>query len=202
MAYFEINLIRDRILPKPLRKAMFWGILLHLVLCSVAFAVVVHRAALRFVDATDQRRELDVIERQFKADRPSEKNVLSYAQGLRQRMGDSAEVLAGIEAGLKRRVSLSRLLLGLAKPLPQDCVLVNVDFKTKDGAVLFSVMTPADRERTLTGGQIIEFWNEEGTLETQIKEIRAETSQRQYRAGRPVIVHRFSATLANRTGGA
>ena len=52
MAHFEINLIRDRTLPRPLRKGLFWGLLAYLVLSGLGLAVVAHRAALRFVDAT------------------------------------------------------------------------------------------------------------------------------------------------------
>jgi hypothetical protein len=201
MAHFEINLIRDRVLPKPLRKGLFWTILVYLVLCSVGFAFVVHRAAMRFVDASNQLREKGVIERQFKTDHRTEKSVLSYAQRLQQQIGDSADVLAGIEAGLQQHVGLSRILLGLAKPLPENCFLVDVTLTTKDGTAQFSVMTPADRSPTLTGGQIIAYWSKDGTLETQLKEIRAERSTRQHRAGKPVVVHRFSATLTSQPGG-
>ncbi len=202
MAHFEINLIRDRTLPRPLRKGLFWGLLAYLVLSGIGLAIVAHRAALRFVDATAQHRELRVIERQFKADHPNEKSVLSCAQGLQKRMDTSVGVLSGIEGTLRNSFSLSRLLLGLAKPLPADCVLVNVDLRTKAGMIQFSVMTPASKTQNLTAGKIIDFWAQEGTLEAQLKEIRAETSQREYRAGRPVLVHRFSATLATGRGGA
>ena len=117
-------------------------------------------------------------------------------------MDTSVGVLSGIEGTLRNSFSLSRLLLGLAKPLPADCVLVNVDLRTKAGMIQFSVMTPASKTQNLTAGKIIDFWAQEGTLEAQLKEIRAETSQREYRAGRPVLVHRFSATLATGRGGA
>ncbi len=202
MADFEINLIRDRVLSKPLRKGLFWGILVYLILCSVGLAVVVHRAALRMVDAADQHREMKVIREQFHSDHPDEKDVLSYAQGLRQRMVTSADVLAGVGACLRENVSLPPILLGLAKPLPDDCVLVNVDLDVKKGTIQFSVMTPARKGRSMTAGQIIDHWNREGTLNSYLKEIRAETSERQYSSGMPVLVHRFSASFVTVSGGA
>jgi len=202
MADFEINLIRDRVLSKPFRKGLFWGVLTYLVLCSIGLAVVVHRAALRLVDATEQHREMRVIGEQFHADNPDERDVLSYAQGLRQRMVLSADVLAGINACLRENVSLPPILLGLAKPLPAESVLVNVELDIKKDTIQFSVMTPARKGRSMTAGQIIDRWNREGTLSSHLKEIRAETSQRQYRSGQPVLVHRFSATFASGSGGA
>ena len=200
MADFEINLIRDRVLSKPFRKGLFWGILAYLALCSIGLAIVVQRAALRMVDATEQYREMKVIDEQFHADHPDEKDVLSYAQGLRQRMVLSGDVLGGVSACLRENVSLPPILLGLAKPLPSESVLVNVDLDIKKGTIQFSVMSPARKGRSMTAGQIIDHWNREGTLDSHLKEIRAETSQRQYRSGQPVLVHRFSATFANAKG--
>ena len=202
MAAFEINLIRDRVLSKPFRKGMFWGVLAYLLLCSVGLAIVVHRAALRMVDATEQHREMRVIGQQFHADHPDERDVLSYAQGLRERMVLSADLLAGVGACLRANVSLPPILLGLAQPLPEESVLVNVDLDIEKGTIQFSVMTPARKGRSMTAGQIIDRWEQEGTLNQHLKEIRAETSQRQYSSGIPVLVHRFSATFANGPGGA
>jgi len=201
MAHFEINLIRDQVMPRAFRKGLFWGMLTYLMLFSVGLAIVVHRSALRFVDATEHRREMRVIEKQFQGDHPNEKSVLSCAQGFRDRMNQSADVLDGIDSALRQRVSLSRILLGLAKPLPEDCLLVNIDLQAKKGNVQFSVMTPALKAQTLTAGQIIDLWGKDGTLGAEIKEIRAETSQRQFSSGRPVLVHRFSAALATGPGG-
>jgi hypothetical protein len=202
MAEFEINLIRDRVLPKPFRKGLFWGILAYLGLCSAGLSVVVHRAALRMVDATEQRREMKVIQDQFRANHADEKDVLAFAQGLRRRMGVSADVLAGIDACLRDSVSLPSVLLGLAEPLPEESVLVNLDMDLKKGTIQFSVMAPTHKRHAVTAGQIIDLWNKEGMLDPHLKEIRAETSQRQYRSGRPVIVHRFSASFAKGLGGA
>ena len=202
MAEFEINLIRDRVMPKPIRKGLFWGTLAYLVLCSAGLSVVVHRAAVRMVDATEQRREMKVIQEQFRANHAEEKDVLSYAQGLKRRMGVSAEVLAGIDACLRDSVSLPSVLLGLAEPLPKESVLVNLDIELKKGTIQFSVMAPTRKRHAVTAGQLLDLWNKAGLLDAHLKEIRAETSQRQYRSGNPVIVHRFSASLAKGSGGA
>ncbi len=202
MVHFEINLIRGRVINKTARQGLFWGTLGYLVLCCIGLAIVTHRATLRMVDATEQRREMKIIERQFNADYPEADSVLSYVQGMRSEMGLAADVLTGIDATIRNRVSLPRILLGLARPLPPESVLVNVDLQRKDGTVQFGVMTPTGGSRMLTAGEIINLWNRDGTLAAQLREIRAETSQRQYRSGRPVLVHRFSAALATRSGGA
>ncbi len=202
MADFEINLIRDRVMPKPFRKGLFWGMIVYLVLCSVGLAIVVRRATLRMVDATEQHREMKAIQQRFRSDHAEQRNVRSYAQGLRQRMTESADILAGIDACLRDGISLPPVLLGLAKPLPKESVLVNLDLELQKGTIQFSVMTPTRKGHAVTAGQIIDLWNKDDILNAHLKEIRTETSQRQYRSGRPVIVHRFSATFATGSGGA
>ena len=201
MAQIKLNLIRDRVISRGFRKGLFWSMLVYLILCGIGLAFVTHRAALRFVDAADQHRETRVINQQFRGDHPNERSMQSYAQDLRERMTLTADVLDGVDLGFKQDVMLPRILLGLAKPLPEECLLVNVDLQIKKKTIKFSVMVQDRKSKSMTAGQIIDLWTEDGMLGTQLKDIRAEASQSEYRSGRRVRVHRFSAKLDNKVGG-
>jgi hypothetical protein len=201
MAEINVNLIRDRVMAKGLRKGVFWAMLAYLTFCGVGLAVVVHRAALRFVDATEQHRETRVINQQFRGNHPNEQGMQSYAQNLRERITLTANVLSGIDAGFKQNVSLPRILLGLAKPLPQGCVLLSVTLEVKKKTIQFSVMAEDRKSQSVSAGQIIDHWTQDGMLGTQLKDIRAVSSQSEYRTGRRVRVHKFSAKLDQSAGG-
>ena len=201
MAQIEVNLIRDRVIPRGLRKGVFWGMMVYLMLCGAGLAFVAHRAALRFVDAAEQHREAKLINEQFRGNHPDESSMRSYAQKLRERMALAADVLDGADMGFKQDVALTRILLGLAKPLPEECVLVGVDLQKKKKTIQFSVMAEDRKSKSMTAGQIIDHWAEDGMLRTQLKDIRAEASQSEYRSGRRVRVHRFSAKLDRKVGG-
>ncbi len=201
MAQIKLNLIRDRVISRGFRKGLFWSMLVYLILCGIGLAFVTHRAALRFVDAADQHHETKVINQQFRGDHPNESSMQSYAQDLRERMTLTADVLDGVDLGFKQDVMLPRILLGLAKPLPEECLLVNVDLQIKKKTIKFSVMVQDRKSKSMTAGQIIDLWTEDGMLGTQLKDIRAEASQSEYRSGRRVRVHRFSAKLDNKVGG-
>jgi hypothetical protein len=202
MALFEINLIRGQVMDKRFRKGLFWGMFAYLILCCVGLSFVVHRAAVRLVDANEQRREVKLIERQFFADYPDASSMLSNVRSMRKQLELDAKLLTDVDAILRKRVDVARVLLGLAQPLPDDVVLVNMDIGQKEGGIHFSVMTPSDLSSRLMASEIIKLWAKDGTLDSELKDIRSETTQREYRSGRPVRVHRFSASLVNRGGGA
>ncbi len=117
-------------------------------------------------------------------------------------MKEDAEILAAIDTNLRESINLPPILLGLANPLPEESVLVDLNMQLKKKIIQFSVMTPTDKHGSMTAGQIIELWKKEGTLGSYLREIRAETSQREYRSGHPVILHRFSASFVTKQGGA
>jgi len=195
MAEYKINLIRDRVLAKPFRKFLFWGMLGYLVLCGVVLAFVVHKSALGFVGASRGYREIKVVEEQFMLTHPDAKDLLSYAGELRPRMVANANILAEIDKGLNLHLDFASILLGVAKPLPDGCVLVNFDFNRKNGVIKFDVLTPISGVGSCQAGALIELWKADGRACVHLGNIRSESSRREFRAGRAVKIHSFEAEV-------
>ena len=194
MAEYNINLIRERVLPKRLRHGLFWGMLVYLLLCGACLAFVVHRSARKFVDASKIYREMKVLETQVLCGSPEE-DVVAYAERLRPEVVAAADILTGIDVSLQQGIDFVSIMLGLARPLPASCFLINVRLQVDKNMIQFSVLTPAERSSSHTAGEIIDLWTREGGLEMHLGEIQAAASQREFRSGRAVVIHRFKAEI-------
>lgn len=193
MVKFKVNLIRDRVLAKPLRKALFWGVLVYLLLCGAGLAYLVHRDTSRFVDITGHYREMKAVEEQLMLSHPGSKDVISHLKEVKPLLVKNANILSGIDRGLDLDFNFASILLGIAKPLPKDCVLRSVGYKKKSGVLKFSVSTPVNKPTSRLAGQLIDIWKKDAELWRQLGDIRSEASSREYQAGRAVMIHRFEA---------
>ena len=193
---YRINLIRDRVTPPALRRALYWSTMLYILACGAALAAIFYAATSRFVLALDAQRQTRSIEEQFRIDYPQERLILTYAQKLGRQLDGRQALLERVNQVLATRAGLAHVLLGLVQPLPGGTYLVDFTYDPKARKVAFTVVTPADvSSSTVTAGNLLTLWQQEAGLVGRLTDVGSEASQRQMYNGRAVLAHRFAARI-------
>jgi len=193
---YRINLIRDRVTPPLLRRWLYVGTMLYILVSGAALAAIFHAATNRFVQAMDAQRQVRGIDAQFRLDYPRERLIPTYAEKLGRQFDARQALLGRINQVLSARVGLAHVLLGLIEPLPGGTYLVDLAYEPEARKVTFTVVTPADvSSSAVTAGNLLLLWERETGLVGRLTDIGSEASQRQMYNGRPVLAHRFTGRL-------
>ncbi len=196
MAVFDINLLKGRAISAPVRKAMFWGLSLYLVICICLTAYLANWATQRLIRAARLGRTIDQEEKAFLREHPEDRDVLAFASRSQRRLTSDAESLELIDKMIRCRVNLVAVISGLTAHLPARVYLLNFELVPKGRVIEFDVAIPAGgMERTITAGQLMGGWNGDDALKASIEPVRAVSTKRQRVLGQSALVMRFSAKL-------
>ncbi len=194
---YRVNVLRDQVTPPALRRSLYWGTMLYIVVCGAALAALTYAATSRFVRADAARLQMRGIEDQFRADYPKERQILAYAEDLRRELMARQALLGQVNQSLGERAGLAHVLAGLVKPLPSGTYLIDFVYAAKDRKVGFTIVTPADvSSMTVTAGTLLGLWQNEPGLTGRLSDIGSEVSQRQMYNARAVLAHRFTGQIA------
>ena len=194
MVPIDINLIRERVIPRPQRKTLFVVMSLYVLVSGLVMTLVTYRSVVRFNDARLLHASSSSLSRQFHAGYPSSRNMVAFAQGQRMHLTQEADVLEGIGGTLSRYVPLPHILKGLELPLPYMTHVTDLSFDSQGGQLTFTITTPANVTRPLTAGQLLIFWREQPLLGHYLSGLTADQSTRTRQDNQLVLAHRFSAT--------
>ncbi len=196
MVMFEINLMKDRAFSAPVRKVLFWGVSLYLVICIAALAGIANWGTHRLIAAARLRESLAEQEEQFHKTHHRSQDILEYARRARTRLEIDAESLETIDGLIRNRVSLVSIISALTAPLPVGVDLLNLTLNGKEGSINFSVVIPEGRsDDRISGGRLTSIWNADETLQLRLERIRAVSTKRDRLQGKTVVVMQFSAGL-------
>jgi hypothetical protein len=196
MLMFEINLLKDRAVSAPVRKALFWGVVAYLVLCIVALAWLANSSTHRLLRAARLRRDVDASEWEFHKSHHRSQDILVFAQRAKSRLEMDAQSLETIEKLIRNRVSLVNIISALTAPLPAGVDLLKLSLDGRADELNFSVLIPEGRaEQQISGGRLTSVWNADETLQSRLERIRAMSTRRDRIDGRAVVVMQFSAAL-------
>ncbi|MBT3296746.1 MAG: hypothetical protein HN919_22320 [Verrucomicrobia bacterium] len=196
MLMFEINLLKNRAISAPMRKAMFWGVSLYLVLCIAALAWLANRGTHRLIRAARLQDEISKQEAQFQRTHHRSQDILEFARRARSRLEMDAQSLETIDELIRNRVSLVNIISALTAPLPLGVDLLDLKLNSKDEHITFSVVIPEGRaEQQISGGRLTSVWNADETLQFRLERIRAVSTKRDRLQGDAVVVMQFSADL-------
>jgi hypothetical protein len=197
-AAFGINLIRTRTLSRERRRALFWGLIVYLSLCSVALVWVVYDSTTRLVAAWRQRGEMAALEEQFRRDNPDEAEIMAYAQDLSGTAARYAGQLGIIQSVLGKRVALPGILRGILEPLPDNVRLFNLTLDDRKRELLFELVVPIPRKgETVGSGELVAAWNDDDMLMSRVGQVRSVVSKRQRIDGVHVFVLKFACPVGD-----
>ena len=193
MAEFQINLIRERVLPRARRKMLFLGMLLYLAASGVLLTMTAHTAARRFVVALARSDQVGRLEQQFRAGHPGQKDIVAYEQTLRQEMRGNVAAVEAVDGVLGGHVSISGILAGLMDPVPPDLYIMSCDFSSTTSLLEFSFAVPINqRTRGFQAEDLIARWKENDALRVALTEIKLLANERQEINRVPTYVWKFS----------
>ena len=196
MAVFEVNLLKGRAISAPLRKIMFWGLSLYLVVCITVVAFLANWATQRLIRAARQRHSIDEQEKVFLRSHPDAHDILDFARQSEARLMTDARNLETIDALISRRVNLVAIVSALTAQLPARTYLLNFELVPKGRTITFDVAIPAGgMETRITGGQLMGLWNADEVLASNIEPVRAVSTERHRVLGQSALIMRFSAKL-------
>jgi hypothetical protein len=196
MLMFEINLLKNRAISAPMRKAMFWGVSLYLALCISALAWLANQGTHRLIQAARLQDDISKQEVLFQRTHHRSQDILEFARRARTRLEMDAQSLETIDTLIRDRVSLVNIISALTVPLPVGVHLLDLKLDSKGDTLNFSVLIPEKQiEGRVSGGHFTSVWNADETLQTRLERIRAVSTKRDRVDGGVVLVMQFSANL-------
>ena len=195
MTEFEVNLIKGKVPSASKRKAMYLGIFVYLALCGALLIAVTNGAAHRWVEASANRHDMRVIDREFMDKQEVAGSMRAYAGQLKKDLGECNGRLEALEGIVAHRAPAGRILLGLVRPLPRGVDIIHFDMGTESDALVFDLVIPIEQAKGLNARQLIESWQTDVELMSQVKGLKSLLSQRQRIGGGEVYVHRFTCSV-------
>lgn len=193
---FEINLMKDRTVSAPVRKALFWSMSLYLALCIGALAWLANWGTQRLIGARRLSENLREQEREFQRSHHQMQDVLEFARHAKTRLELDAQSLEAVDALIRDRVSLVNIVSALTAPLPAGVDLLRLDLDGKEQEITFSVMVPEGRaEQQIAGGYLTSIWNADESLQYRLDRIRIIATKRDRVQGEAVVVMQFAAGI-------
>jgi hypothetical protein len=196
MAEFRVNLIRERVVPTPWRKALFAHLTLHVAACGLLLAWVSWQATMRIVGGRDALRKGAAVTQQFAQDQNAAGGVFDYADLQRARLALRADALDAIGDALKNRCDLARVLIGLSNHLPYGVYITDLEFDQASRKVDLQLTVSSEADMAdLTISKLIEQWQGDELLGGRADKIKSVTSETADVKERKVSVWEFAITL-------
>ena len=198
MTVFRINLIRNRPVPLPQRKAVALPLIFYLFVSGLLLAWSINQAV-RDVLAVHQRQRQSAADlARFAQQHPHQPDIASYIGALRHQLEDASETLGTTEQLLERRDPAAVILYSLTAPLPRNVRLLSLSLTPADRSLHFELVFPVEGEQDgnqTNTTQLLTIWRTTPEVQSLLSDIREENSQQTEFAGRPSFLVRFAATI-------
>jgi hypothetical protein len=196
MASFEINLIKDAVMPRSRRKLVRWALLGYVLCCGAALVTVCYHGTQSIVKLSAQRSLVVRLEQPLLTNAASAHNIAQHVKTLYGDLERTAEKLARADEFLGQRIVLAPILLGLVTPLSPDSSLDNLVVDQKAGSVRLDLIMPIKpTNHAAQSSMLLAAWNNDPHLAKRVQNIRLVTSQQKNIRGRKVFVEHFEGTL-------
>lgn len=197
MGPYQVNMARDFVMPMDARKKWLSWFFLYLLLASALIALVLHDVLRDSARLQSQRDALVMREKRFFEDHPGFSTpgaCRSVLQGRVKAALEDAGCLVEFKTG---KVSMVRILLGLAETLPQGVELGAVDFDGIARKLNFEVLMPVRPQAVekFSATEQVAAWEREPLLAGRLVQIEVGNSERIKRDGMEMMCWRFSAAV-------
>lgn len=197
MQPYQINMVRDYVMPLPSRRKWLRWIGLYLVAMGVVIATVLWHLLCMVMDCSQQEAVLAIQERRLLATSPGFQKTDDLRQSLAREMAGVARDMELVETFAREEIPLGEVLLGLTAALPAGVELNRLEFDGSGRKLVYDVVMLADRKRpdNLTPPRLVSLWKQDPVLSSWVSAIEVETSERLKVDGVNMQCWRFSATL-------
>jgi hypothetical protein len=196
---YQINLIRDRVMPARQRRALFAGLTVYLFACIALCLWLAYDASSRFAHSIGQRELGERVGRPGGLPCEGAADVEECAATLTARVDAAADRLNAIQGILQRRVDVVRCILALAGQLEPGMELMRFDLDTAARRLKFDIVVHSDPEAGKGGAdKFAATLAADAWLGRQVRDVRPVGVQTERLEGEPVQVWRFEAAVAGR----
>lgn len=197
MPPFELNLIRDIVVPLARRRVYLNVMLGYLFLCGLGLVIVFSQATRQFIFTSDQQKDIQRVEQEFKALHPQQDDIMDYASLLQRNLKSLGKTIGLLETDIGSRVDLARVLVGVTAPLPVEALLIDVRLAVDSRILSFEIAMPIQEGGAplYNASELVAIWLEDQELMEQVISISAVASRRRLVAGDAYFVIKFSGEL-------
>lgn len=196
MTDYNINLIRDDVLPAQRRRTVFLATAVCIFIAGALVACIANHIARKVAAATDDRVRITLLEQRFADEHPGKPGILEYGDQLRGDLVGASAALASVAHVMRSQTHLSGLLLWLSEPLPDRYYVLNFALERATSTVTFDIAGPAARASgLLQSTDLINAWSSNMDLMTWVSGIQLVLTRRHDVGRREVFVWNFKATL-------
>ena len=193
---FEINLIKDKVIPFKRRKIIFLSIISYFAICGLIFIFLFFKTTLTFFKTANLRKHVARLENAFYQNYTEGRNVPGYTAEMRTKIFKYVGNLERVENILSERINLVSLLLNFSQPLPAGAYIDNFDLKSGDPVFSFNVVIPeASIGTAFNISKLIATWRQNASLRSDIQDIKSSEVLRKEIGGQPVLISRFFCSL-------
>lgn len=195
MVTFKINLLRNQVAPQPIRRKIFRAMALYLTVSGCLLILLGFRAARKLQSAFQDRQKIARMEERFREQHPGFTDIVPYGRELNQKLDKMSEAIQTCNAACENRVELARILLALSAPLPATVNISAVELSQTRKTFEFEVDFPVEgASETIDATRLLQVWNSDPTLSSQIGRISSVRSQKRNMQGRFVENWRFAGS--------
>jgi len=194
--HFNINLIKDKVMPPEKRKKIFLSILAYLFICILIFVFLIITIGKGFMRLNNFKNEVLSLEKRLNQDQ-AQKNISEYNEELRIKIAGYLDRLNAIDEVLSKTLDATQLLQGISKSLPKGNYIDNISLDNEKKILSFNVVSPAgENDITINISDLITIWKKDKTLMSMIDQINSSQSQKEKKGQDLVLISQFSCTLS------
>lgn len=184
---FRINLVKNEVMSPGKRRAVFFSMILYVVMVGLLLVVLSYKAAVNYIKISGYKR--CGIEGAGK--------VSADAKDIKSKMLFYAEKLEKIDRILSDDRDIARILTGLSGPFSGLSRIDNFIFNAPAKTLEFDVVTPeAGMKESLDANALISAWKRDAYLMSCIKDIESASVSKRKIGSDSFFVSRFSCSLS------
>ena len=202
MIEFRLNLIRDQV-PTPAQRVLRYRLMmLYLAVAGLVLVVCVALASQRLVQAGALRTQSQHLESLFGRGREgSGDGLITGASRIKNRLSAQAKALQASDQLMAGDPRPARLLRAMVRSLPPGITVRMFSLNREDRSVNFELLAIGGGEEGQGGPtDLINHWQKDEELSTELKDINYTGSQVEGVGGRSEVIWRFTGRLAKGGG--
>ena len=188
MNAFRLNLIKDQVPAFKQRRVIFWQMHLYVLLAGLLLVYVSFEATRDVSVYYRMLREAKVIETEFSRKYETQIGMGAYLREVSRDLTRKVERIESIEDLMDKRLLISPVLAGLARPLDPDMSVVRFELG-ENGGFQFDIACARESGANIDSSVLIAAWEADEKLAVVIKNIKPALVQRQLvEAGSKVLL--------------
>lgn len=198
MSMGDINLAKNMVLPAARRRSIYQWILTYLLVSLIMLPVIAYRATAKIREGLDLQVQAQAVEQRFRMQNPGQKNMIAYADSLRDMLQQDTRHAAAINGGLPSSAHSMLPLLDLLLHEGGIGVINRLSFEQEDRnkrpLLEFSLIAPADRAKP-EAPELLRNWRNDPMLMRQFTAVVPVITERGTIDGKEVQVMRYRAVF-------